>query len=98
MRRRRRPCLYVPEEASPLPEEAASVPEEAAPVWRRRPRPRGGSAGCVVRTREAESAAGGARGGRRRRTRRRCSIGGGGTGTALEVAALEEAAFVSHCR
>ena len=60
MRRRRRPCLYVPEEASPLPEEAAPVPEEAAPVWRRRPRPRGGSAGCVVRTREAESAAGGA--------------------------------------
>ena len=71
------------------------MPEEAAPVWRRRPRPRGGSAGCVVRTREAESAAGG---GGRRRTRRRCSIGGGGTGTALEVAALEEAAFVSHCR
>ena len=59
MRRRRRPCLYVPEEASPLPEEATPVPEEAAPVWRRRPRPRGGSAGCVVRTREAESAAGG---------------------------------------
>ena len=96
MRRRRRPCLYVPEEASPLPEEAASVPEEAAPVWRRRPRPRGGSAGGMRRPHPR----GGKRrgGGRRRRTRRRCSIGGGGTGTALEVAALEEAAFVSHCR